>query len=371
MSQVRPFLAGDVAAVASLFQKIFRDPAAPPLPGLAAYIRRLYLDTAAGKPEMPSLVHVGAAGAITGFIGVDTLTMRHGDRLLEAAICGSLMVEDHDNDPMAGARLLKAFLAGPQDISFSETASDVSLRMWTSLRGVALPQYSLDWVRILRPGSFLVDVAADRLRPARLLAPFGRGLDRLARLYQRDDAIHWSGMGAARPVPGGLDVREVDAAGFAALVEPLTEQFALRPQWAAGQLDAIMEDARLKPSYGGQVLCAVHARGGRPIGAFAYHVRPGGIARVLQVLARPGQAGAVIDCLIGDAFRRGAAALRGRTQPALLEAMLGRRIAFVNVASTVVHSRDGLLVEACRDGELFFNGIAGEHWNRMIGGAFD
>lgn len=371
MSQVRPFVAGDVAAVAALFQKIFLDPAVAPPPGLAAYIRALYLDTAPGKPEVPSLVHVGAVGAITGFIGVDTLTMRHGDRLLKAAICGSLMVENHDGDPMAGARLLKAFLAGPQDISLSETASDVSLRMWTSLRGVSLPQYSLDWVRILRPGSFMVNVAASRLRPARLLAPLGRGLDRLAGLYRRDDALHWSGMARERPAPGGLEVRQVDAAGFAALVEPLTEQFALRPQWADGQLAAALADAREKPSYGRQVLCAVEARGGRPIGAFAYHVKPGGIARVLQVLARPGQAGPVIDCLIGDAFRRGAAALRGRTQPALLEAMLGRRIAFVNVASTVVHARDAGLVEACRDGELFFNGLAGEHWNRMIGGAFD
>lgn len=371
MSQVRPFLGSDVAAVAALFQRIFLDPAAPPPPGLAAYISRLYLDTAAGKPEVPSLVHVDAAGAVTGFIGVDTLVMRHGDRLLRAAICGSLMVGDHDRDPMAGARLLKAFLAGPQDISFSETASEVSLRMWTSLRGIALPQYSLDWVRVLRPGSFLVNAAANRLRPARLMMPFGRGLDRLAAPFQRGDGLHWSGMGRQRPLPGGIELREIDAAGFAALVEPLTEQFAIRPQWAPGQLDAIMEDARHKPPYGEQVLCAVHARGGMPVGAFAYYMKPGSIGRVLQVLARPGQAGPIIDCLIGDAFRRGAAALRGRTQPALLEAMLGRRIAFLNVASTVVHSRDAQLVQACRNGELFFNGVAGEHWNRMIGGTFD
>ena len=178
-------------------------------------------------------------------------------------------------------------------------------------------------------------------------------------------------MRAARPVPGGLVVREIDAAAFAALVEPLTAQFSLRPQWAPGQLDAILADARQKPAYGELVLCAVETRAGAPVGAFAYHVRPGRIARVLQVLARPGQAGPVLDGLIGDAFRRGAAALRGRTQPALLDGLLGRRVALINVGSTVVHSRDPALVEACRAGELFFNGLAGEHWNRMIGGTFD
>lgn len=370
MSRIRPFVAADVAAVAALFQKIFLDPSVPAPPGLAAYVRSLYLDVAEGETDIPSLVHVDEAGKITGFIGVDTLSMRYGDRVLSAAICGSLMVEDHDGDPMAGARLLKAFLAGPQDISLSETASEVSMRMWTSLRGIALAQYSLDWVRVLRPGSFALNVAANRFGPVRLLAPLGRGADRLLGLRRKDDGLHWSGMARERPVPGGLVVREVDAAAFAALVEPLTEQFALRPQWRAGQLDDILADARLKPPYGDFVLCAVETRDARPVGAFAYHLRPGHIGRVLQVLARPGQAGAVIDCLIGDAFRRGASALRGRTQPALLDAMLGRRIAFVNAASTVVHSRDAALVQACRNGELFFNGLAGEHWNRMIGGTF-
>ena len=370
MSDVRPFAAADVAAVAALFQEIFVDRRATAPAGLAAYIGRLYLDRREGFADMPSLVHVDGEGAVTGFIGVDTLAMRHGDRRLRAALGGSLMVRDHEADPMAGARLLKAFLAGPQDISLSETANEVSTRMWTSLRGVALAQYSLDWVRVLRPGSFALRAVSRRYPPLRLLAPLGRAADRVAMLAMRGEGPHWCGMREARPAPGGLNLREIDASAFAALVEPLTRQFALRPDWAPGQLDAIMDDARQKPARGELVLCAVEARGAA-VGAFAYHVGKGRISRVLQVLALPGQAGGVIDCLVGDAFRRGAAALRGRTQPALLEALLGRRVALVNASSTVVHSRDRALVEACRAGELFFNGLAGEQWNRMIGGTFD
>jgi hypothetical protein len=371
MSTVRPFAEDDVAATAALFQETFLDPRAAAPAGLAAYIRRLYLGGGEDRADLPSLVHVNGSGAITGFIGVDTLAMRHGDRRLRAAIGGSLMVRDHDSDPMAGARLLKAFLAGPQDISLSETASEVATRMWVSLRGVALAQYSLDWVRVFRPGSFALHAAARRFAPLRLLAPFGRGADRLVMLAMKGDRARWAGMRAPRPLAGGLAMREIDVAAFIALVEPLTDQFPLRPEWAPGQLDAIMADAREKPSYGDLVLCAVETRSGAPVGAFAYHVRQGRIARVLQILARPGQEGAVIDCLIDDAFRRGAVALRGRTQPALVEAMLGRRVALANIGSTVVHSRDPALVAACRAGELFFNGLAGEHWNRMIGGTFD
>ena len=371
MSEVRPLRPDDIGAVAALFQSVFRDPAAQPPPSLAAYLRRLYLEMPGSDPEIAPLVHVEQGGAVTGFVGVNALPMRHGDKRLRAAICGSLMVKNREADPMAGARLLKAFLAGPQDISFSETASEVSARMWTGLRGVSLPQYSLDWVRLIRPAAFTVDVAASRLGAARLLSPLARGLDSLARRRLGPGDLRWSAVPDEWPVQGGLSVAQIDGGCFAGLVEPLTRHFALRPDWAPGQLEAILADAGPKPEHGEAVFARVDARGGKPVGAFAYHWRRGRVARVLQVLALPGQAGPVLDCLIGDAARRGAAGLRGRTQPALLEAMLGRRIAFTHVASTVVHSRDVELMRACRDGEAFFNGIAGEHWSRLIGGSFD
>jgi len=371
MSEIRPLEGGDMEAVAKLFLEILRDSATPPSPALTDYLRWHYFEMPGNDPEIRPLVHIGAGGAVTGFIGVNSLSLKHRARKLRGAICGTLMVKDHADNPLAGARLLKAVLAGPQDVTLSETASDVARRMWVNLRGVVLPQYSLEWVRILRPGSFLVDRAADRLNLLRFLAPFGRVLDRLAGWRGASGDLQWSGLREGWSGEGGACALEVDPATFSDLVEPLTEQFALRPDWAEGQLDAILSAAREKPSFGKLVLSTVNAPGGRPVGAFAYHVKPGCGARVLQILARPGKTGAVIDCLIGDAFRRGASALRGRTQPALLEAMLGRRIVFLNGSSTVVHSRDAEVIQSCRNGELFFNGLAGEAWNRMIGGSFD
>ena len=371
MSEIRPLRPDDVVAVAALFQMIFREPSVAAPASLADYLRWLYLEMPGNDPEITPLVHIDAAGGVTGFMGVNALRMRHGDRTVRAAICGSLMVRDREADPMAGARLMRAFLAGPQDLSLSETASEISARMWTGLRGIALPQYSLDWVRLIRPAAFAVEVAKSRVRAARLLSPLARGLDHFAVGRLKPDHLHWTAVPKGGLVHDNICAVEIDAAAFAALVEPLTAQFALRPDWADGQLDAILADAALKPDYGKLIFARVDARGGRPIGAFACYLKPGRVAQALQVLARPGQAGMVIDCLIGEAARRGAVALRGRTQPALLDAMLGRRISFTHVASTVVHSRDVELVRACRDGELFFNGVAGENWSRLIGASFD
>lgn len=371
MSEIRPLQPDDVEAVATLFQTIFRDPSAVAPASLAAYLRRLYFEMPGCDPEITPLVHIDAGGEITGFIGVNALRMRHGDRVLRAAICGSLMVRNHEADPMAGARLMRAFLAGPQELSLSETASEVSARMWAGLRGIALSQYSLDWIRFIRPAAFAVELATSRIRAARLLAPLARGLDHFAVDRVKSGELRWTAVPKGQVVHDNISAVEIDASAFAALVEPLTAQFALRPDWAAGQLEAILADAALKPDFGELIFVRIDAKGGRPIGAVAYYLMPGRVAQVLQVLARPGQAGTVIDCLIGEAARRGAVALRGRTQPALLEAMLGRRISFTHVASTVAHSRDAELMRACRDGELFFNGVAGENWSRLIGGSFD
>jgi hypothetical protein len=265
---------------------------------------------------------------------------------------------------------LKAFIDGPQDLSFSETANEVSTRLWTRLRGVVLPQYSLDWVRVIRPAGFAVDLAASRFGSARMLKPAATVFDGLFRRRMKPGDKRWTAASTGA-VSDAACASEIDSARFAALVEPLTDQFALRPAWREIQLDRMFADAAVKPDLGDLVFASVAAPNGVTIGAFAYHACTGRIGRVLQVLARPGQAGAVVDSLVDDAARRGLSGLRGRTQPALLEAMLTRRIAFVPVASTVVHSRNAEVLRVLKDSQAFLNGIAGESWSRLIGGRFD
>ncbi|AUX79790.1 MULTISPECIES: hypothetical protein [Sinorhizobium] len=371
MSDIRPLTTADIPAVAGLFQRIFRhsDQAAPP--ALVDYLRHLYLEAPGYDPEVAPLVHVNDGGRISGFVGVNALPMSYKDRQLRAAICGALMVEGRESDPMAGARLLKAFLAGPQDLSFSETASETSTQMWTRLRGIVLPQYSLDWVRVLRPASFAVELLSGRIGPVRALRPLARAFDERFRGKMARGDLRWSAVPKEASVPAMFQVADIDAGSFAELFAPLIGHFAVQPAWTEGQFNHILRNATEKPDFGAPHFAAVKTRTGAPVGAFFYHMKPGGTARVLQLLAMPGQAGPVLDCLIDHAAARGAAALRGRTQPALLEAMMGRRIGFVHAASTVVHSRDEELVDAFRHAQGFVNGLAGEHWSRLIGGSFD
>lgn len=370
MSRIRALEVTDLPVVAGMFQRVLRKKPSPAPASLADYMRRFYLDAPGCGEGINSLVHVDDAGSVSGFVGAHVLPMTFNGRKLHAAICGSLMVSNPEADPMAGARLLKAFLDGPQDLSFSETANDVATQLWTRLRGVVLPQYSLDWVRVIRPLGFAVSLAASRFGVVRVFSPLVSAVDSLHNRRIKPGTRNWSGIAAGQPTTTPLRASQIEGPEFIRLLDPLTNQFALRPDWEASSLDWILTDAGQKPDLGELVFASVASPSGSVVGAFAYYAKQGGIGRVLQVLARPGQAGNVVDCLVDHAAAHGVCGLRGRTQPLLMEAMLPRRIAFVPVASTVVHSRDEELLKTMTGSQAFLNGIAGEQWSRLIGGRF-
>jgi len=370
MSEVRPIDASDVPVVASLFQRIFRDPKRAAPPSLAEYLRDFYFEGPWAHPEIRPLVHVDDDGRVNGFIGVHTLPMRFGARELTAAFCGSLMVADRSATPLAGARLLKRFVAGPQDVSFSETVNDISLKMWTQLGGVSLPSYSLTWLRALRPAGFATALAARRFPAIRLLDPMMRGLDAL--YWRRRGVItsEWAGFHPKTPLAGGYRLTEIDADGFARALRRSTAHYELAPTWSKIIVDAQLRDAMSESVHGAPVLAEVTSRSGEPAGAFFYYVRPGDIARVLQVLAAPGKEGIVLDHLISDAARRGAAGIAGRSQPALMSALIMRRVAFIPHSVTAAYTGDPAVAEAFSTGRAFVNGFAGESWSRLVNGVF-
>ena len=356
-----------MATVAGLFQRLLRKSGRPAAPSLEAYLAKLFLDGPDQDPEINSQVHVDDSGTVSGFIGALPMPMLVEGRRLRGALAVSLMADDRADDPFAGARLMRAFLSGPQDISLTETANPISTAMLRKLRATVLPDYSLEWFRIIRPAGFAVEMAAGGTRAARLFSPFARPIDALA---GRGAQPRWFHLGSALPARA-LDSREIDDDATLALIEQFSEPYAARPQWSETGLRYRLAESERKRLYGPMVRRAVTTRDGRPIGMFIYHGGSGRIGRVLQLLSAPGQAEAVIDSMLAHAGAAGLAGLSGRTTPALLEAMLGRRFIFLQYGSSVVHARDRALLEPFVAGKALFNGLAGETWSRLIGDSFD
>lgn len=366
MPEIRPVTAQDLPAVALLFQRLLRSDGIEPR-ALADYLKTLFLEGPNYDPDMPSKVHMRDDGSVSGFFGIFPLVMEHSGRTLRAAVCGTFMVEAREDDPFAGARLLRDVLSGPQDLSFTETSNDLSTALWRKVNGHVLPDYSLEWLRILRPASFIVDRAAERLPAARLITPLLRPIDAWAQRRKSDWAGYVPETGHADAF-NDADVSEDEAAE---LIPTFLRQFALRPQWDAERLRYMLAEARQKALHGERILRVVRARStGTPVGLFLYYGDEGRLGRVVQIMSLPGREGTVIDRMLRHADSRNMPALRGRTQPALLGAMLGRKIAFVHASSTIVHSRHPELVEAFTSGRAFINGLAGEGWTRLIGDRF-
>lgn len=366
--RIRALAADDIAAVAAMFQRQLRMPGRPAGAGLGDYLRRLFVTGPFADPQTPSLVHERSDGSISGFVGVTGQPLRLGDRPIRAAICGALMVDGREADHMAGARLLKAFLAGPQDLSLSETAGDATLTMWRQLRGDLLSRHSLDWVRVIRPGGFAVETMGRRVGLAYAAAPLAGFFDRRLRRPQAERrGLRWAMLPEDFRPPGGVGVVTPDWETFVAFLHVHSRSFPLRRDWSEAALSQLIEDVQHKSEHGTVRIGLVEARAGTVLGGFIYYHRPGATARVLDVLAPPERAGVVLDCLLRDAADRGAVALRGRTSPAIFDALLERRCLMFRHSASVVAGRDRDLVERVMRGEAAFNGLVGERWTRLIG----
>jgi hypothetical protein len=361
-SEIRAFAADDVAAVARLFTTTFRPGDAVPLPAVETCLRDLFVDGPDVHAASPSLVHVTAAGRVSGFVGSLSQPMTVNGRAIRAAHACCLMVADPKQDSLAGARLLRSFVGSAPDLAFSETSSALSRRMWTRLGGRAVAAFSMKWLRVLRPAGAAITFSARRWRALGALHPLAAFADRM--VARKLGETWWD----VPPAPEGFASTQVAGDDAVAVILDLISRFALRPAWSPAHLASRLAHAAHMPAFGDLVCTKVTDRSGAPVGAFLYHVRRNGLATVLQVLARETAADAVVASLIRDAHSRGAVALAGRCEPSIQEALLQANCVLLQRGSTTVHSRDPEVLATIAEGDAMLTGLAGESWSQLIGG---
>jgi len=365
VSEIRNCTREDIPAVASLFQKTFlKLDGKPPPASLEAHLAEIYLDHPWYDPAVASRVHVNEDRRVTGFVGVFPGRFTFDDRLYRAAIAGSLMVEDPERDPLAGAKLLRSVIKGSQDISISETTNLLSQGLWERLDGSVVTPLSLDWFRVLRPASAALGLLAERHPVAAALEPAAWIGDRIGR--------RWTERHLQPVAPSPRLSRQTDAPAseLATAIRELSELSALRPAWSEEEIGWFLRHAAKKERYGAIQSTIVRDTKGKLAGCYLYHAKPAGTGRVLQVLARPDAADDVIDCLFYEAAETRLSVLRGRCTPRLANALQKRDCMFVRLASTVIYTAHPKLAAAITSGEALITGLAGESWTRLIGGSF-
>jgi len=361
-AQVRACTPDDMPAVAGLFQRTFRNGRVPAPASLTTYLRELYFAHPWRDPALASKVFV-ADGAVRGFIGILPLRLAFRGATMRAAVAGSLMVERPQENPLAGARLLRAYLSGPQDVSLSDSANAVSRGMWERLGGKSVPTQSMEWVRAFRPFATAVALAAEIAPAARFARPIGAVADGIAGLFSRD-------LFGLQPLEAAAADTEANDEELVRLIPELASAYEVRPAWDAPTLHWMLAHAADKNRHGPMVRRIVRGKDGRALGCYVYYGRRGGIAWVLQLLARPDAIGPVLDHLFASAFALGCVAVRGRSQARLLDPLQRRHCLFFHRSATVVHSHDAELIAAIRGGEALVTGLSGDAWTRLIGDTF-
>lgn len=361
MSGIRPLTREDIHAVALLHANARPNPRPGAGERLAAFFERTLLDSPSADPEIPSLVAT-QGDAVVGFLGSYVRMMELDGRRVRMACSAHLLTERSVRHKALGALLLRAYLAGPQDVTITDGATREVQRMWEALGGSTAHLQCLAWIEPIRPAALAAHRLARRLSSARLesaLKPLSSLLDLPGRRLARADD---------EPV----EVISADAARYAETVVEVSRGFALRPvyddaylTWLFGELRRIAAEPPVFPDRvpRGSLDVGVVATGDRTVGAYVCQIRPGGACRVLAAAAAERHASHVLSAIRARAEAGGASAVFGRVEPHLLSA-LWERHAFLRVGGgrMLVRSADRDLEHAPALGTALLTRLDGEWW---------
>jgi hypothetical protein len=350
MSRIRPFAPDDIPAIVALRSKTFRHSDRLTADAMSAYLERIFFRNPWRDEGLPSLVYPNATGTIVGFIGVVPRQATFREQPIRVAVGTQLMVDPHARG-LVGVALVKAFLAGPQDLAFADVAGDVSRRLWQALGGAVSLLQSIHWTQPLRPGRFYAGRLAQRLR-ARALA---WGL--------RPVAWAIDGLTARWPSAHGLEEAPLTPALMAAHLPDLLDHVTLRPRYDEGSLRWLLNELAATENRG--ELRGVAARGadGALVGWYLYYANAGGVGQVVQVAARRDRGGDILHCLFHDAWAKGVVALVGRLEPGLLPALGAHGALLARDGPWVlVQSQHPELLAAIHRGDAFLSRLDGEWW---------
>jgi hypothetical protein len=357
-SAIRPLERADLPEVAALYEMVARSGSRTPPPGLAKHFEDTFLDHPWADPDIPSLVYQGADGKIVGFIGSQVRRMRLNGSVLRFGCSGHLVTEPEARKGAVGAFLMRAYQAGPQDLTFTDTASDYVRKVWESLGGEKSQLACVGWARLLRPWHASADFVGRRRelgRARRAAEPLLAALDSAS-------------VGVARrrfepPEPEGSS-EELTAEAVAEHIGALARAFPVRPAYDEdGFLAWLLDEAAAVKTRGELVKRLVRGADGRVRGWFIYYVRPGAIAQVLTVAGAEKDIDVVLDHLLRDAWERGAAAIQGRTEGHLFRAVSERK-GFLHTSGylALIHGRSPEVLHAVQSGRALLTRLEGEWW---------
>jgi hypothetical protein len=352
MTRVRSLRHDDLPQVVALYRTHLAVPNVAGEDELRTAFEQVFLGEPLSDPSIPSLVFESSDGEILGFIGSLVHRMRFEQRSVRLACSSSLVVSPEARQFGAGGLLLRKYLAGPQDLSMTDTAGSATEKMWKRLGGSQYHLGSITWLHLVRPvqaaaGLKLWHLGRQQRLP--LVRPLCRPLDAV---YSRS-----AGTGDGE----GLAEEELTPSLLIEHQRLGPQKFDLLPEYDAERLGLLFDQIGRSRSNGRLVKKLVRNEQGQPVGWYTASLLPSDIYRVLGLAATPGNEERLLRHVLRRAKDLGAAAVAGRVEPWLLEAF-PRRMLMLSRVRFLVHSRDAALGDAVRSGKALLTGLESDIW---------
>lgn len=355
MGRTRTFLQRDIPAIADLWLKVFRGRRPPAPPSLLQYFAEVFFANPWCDDGPGSLVYEDDAGRMAGFLGVMPRRMIFRGKPVRVAVSTQIMVDPERRCPFAAVQLQREFFSGPQELSFTDGANDVSRKLWEGLGGSVALMYSLEWTRVLKPTRHAAGILSARksLAGAMLAAgPVCGVMDSLASRLP---------FGPFRVRRAPLTCEETSVQMLHACMGELGRQPSLRPAYDLDSLGWLLDMAQRKQAHGKFHKVVARDSGGKIAGWYLFYLKRGGASQVVQIGAREGAAGDVLDALFHDAARGGSTAVCGQFEPSFVRELSDRHCDFRCLSlGVLIHSRNNELLQAILRGDATLSRLEGE-----------
>ena len=348
MAEIRPLTQADVPRIVVFLREHMSG---WPLDERA--VVGLMLDHPWADDELQSLVAVNERDTIIGFTGVQARRMRFDGRPLRGVCCTHAVVDPAFRGGAVGALLLSRILAGPQAVTWADSATEAVARVYGIFGGHVDYARACDWMLVLRPVRWARQIAAAAARrepvSRRTFVPVGampiQAVGR--RLLRR----------AFPDLPADVRSDDASADAIAEHVPALNRQRRVWIDHDPEQLDRLF---RLVETFRGPLVRRLVRRGDRVVGWYAYLLGRGGPSRVLHLAGLDQEIDAVLGDLLSHARRRGSAVVTGRAEPHL-QAALERRFAVLGFArQPVVRAKEPDLAAALATSASLLTRLEGE-----------
>lgn len=366
--KIRPFSREDIPRVAELHQKVFgvngvqsTEPVTKErMSSYDEFFRGVFLENPWQQDGITSLVAADETSGIKGFLGVFPRRMKLRDRIITVAISSQFIVDPENRNPGIGMGLMKTFLAGPQDLSLTDEANDISRKLWEKFGGETALLHSFHWTRALRPSKHVISQFTGVLG-------LGKPLTTIV-LASTGFACGLIDSYLAKRFPHRFGHSLPNVIGEEMTPEQLFECFqnfspprALWPDYDADSLRWLLSTIRGKQKPENLRVTAVRSAGRALSGWYVYQVMPDGTCQLLQMMARKASINDVFDHALHQAWSQGANALSGRLDPQFIQALADRRCSFqCGTPWLLLHSRDSELIRSIQEGDSLLSKLEGE-----------